>query len=114
MKRNISFYNRDGRWYADLPEVIEAGGTEGDNEMILGADSFLDTISKYGERITLKVFDHEPVVGEDTFTDRLMLYEYNGTGADYIDVRTKHQMWLCEVLSFVFGNFPINIYYTII
>ena len=114
MTRNISFYKKDDRWYADLPEVIEAGGTEADNEMILGADQFLDQLSNYGDKITLLIFDHEPMVGEDDFTDRLMLIQYSGTGADYLDIRTKQQMWLCEVLHFVFGDFPANIYFKII
>lgn len=114
MTRNISFYKRDNRWYADLPEVIEAGGTEADNEMIAGAEIFLDHLSNNGDKITLLVFDHKPVVGKDHFSDRLMLIQLSGTGADYLDIRTKQQMWLCEVLHFVFGNFPINIYFKII
>lgn len=39
--KKISFYNRDGRWFADLPEYIAQGGTEDECEMVMDADSWL-------------------------------------------------------------------------
>lgn len=105
MTRKIRFYNRDGRWYADLPEVIEAGGTEENNEMVSGANTWLDILSGNADTITLDVSDTEPL------DEKLTLVQNSGGGADYIDVRSGHKMWLCEVTEFLFGHLPVNIFY---
>ena len=39
MKKTIRFYNEDNKWYADLPDYINAGGTKEECEMVLGADT---------------------------------------------------------------------------
>ena len=40
MESKLSFYKEQERWYADIPEVSKE-----DNEMVLGADIFLDKVS---------------------------------------------------------------------
>ena len=38
---NLRFYKNNDRWYADVPDH-----TEEENEMVLGADTFLEKISE--------------------------------------------------------------------
>lgn len=109
----VRFYNRDGSWYADLPEYIESGGTEADCLMVSGADTWLDFLSNYGDNIVLELSAEEPLthsitkIHEDDFGATYMAYEYN-------EKPINHQMWLCPVTLFVFGNYPQTIYYRIV
>lgn len=109
MEKIISFYERDGRWFADLPDYIEAGGTEEDCEMILGADEWLEKLSCGKNRITLKL-------STIPLREELNLYHKDNSGATYIAYRfeeedVNHVIWLCPVTLFVFGEYPQTIYY---
>ena len=106
------FYKRDGSWYIDLPKYIEAGGTEEDCEMVGGADTWLDLVSDGKNGVTLVISD------ETVLSEKLTLYLEMppGEGAvyvayDYKDVFMNHQLWLCDVTKYVFGEFPKFIYY---
>jgi hypothetical protein len=110
----IRFYkDEDRRWYADLPEYIEQGGTVEECEMVAGADDWLDFISENSEAITLALSD------QDSLTEKIVLYESDEFGATYIAHTYKEEdinqvLWLCPVTLFVFGNYPSTIYYHVI
>lgn len=111
MTKTIRFYNRDGRWFADLPEYIEAGGTEDDCEMVAGADEWLEFLSKGKDNITLTISTHQQ------FSEKLNLYSKDEVGGTYIAHEYKEEsvnqvVWLCNVTLFVLGCFPDIIYYT--
>jgi hypothetical protein len=108
----LRFYNRDRRWFADVPSYIEAGGTEDDCEMVAGADEWLDLLAKEKDSITLEI-------GETPLDEQLKLYEKDEAGGTYIahtykEEDVNHVMWLCNVTIFVFGYFPPIIHYKII
>ncbi len=51
--KNLKFYKeKDGRWYVDLPEWT---GSKADLEMVCGADTLLDKLSKEGNRVVCQV-----------------------------------------------------------
>ena len=108
----IRFYNRDGRWFADLPDYIAQGGTEDECEMVCGADTWLDYLSEGKDQVFLEVSTTEPLaeqlqyMAEDADGGIYMAWEYG-------QEPFNHQLWLCEVTKFVFGDFPKFIYYKV-
>lgn len=125
----ISFVKDDGIWYADLPEFLEAGlGTRANLMMVDGADTFLDLLAEGADSITLK-FSSKPFVGWQTCMRRirkglnLPLLQILGHapvdyGAYYKVARLNgrdydHQLWLCPVTEYVFGDYPQEIYASI-
>ena len=107
MTKDIRFYCRDGRWYADLPEYLLLGGTEEECEMIAGADEWLEFLAKGKDSIVVKISDVEQ------FNSILSKLDEDNEGATYVTA-TSHivrTIWLCNVTKLVFGNFPHLIYY---
>ena len=105
----IRFYCRDGRWYADLPEYIEAGGTEEDCEMILGSDYWLDLLALGRDSIYIKL-------SLNPAQEKIIRLEKDDFGATYIVKSYKgeeinHKIWICPVTLFLFGEYPETIYY---
>lgn len=108
----IRFYNRDGRWFADLPHFLEAGGTEDDCEMVAGANDWLDILSGYKDSVTLEISPNTPL------QEQLHMYSSDEFGATYIAHEYKeetinHQLWLCPVTLFVFGEYPAVLNYRV-
>jgi hypothetical protein len=109
----LPFYKKEGRWYADLPEYIHAGGTEADCEMVAGADTWLDFLSNNGTNITLEIDHQEPLsnkitrIGIDDFGATYIAHEYN-------EEIVNHVLWICPVTLFVFGEYPETIYFQIV
>jgi hypothetical protein len=113
--RLFRFYRDDIGWFVDLPEWE---GSRYDLQMVMGADSFLDILSQ-GENEKHVLLSDEPFDGcyELIFIGlgRIEGPEI-GEGAwykleNYLGIDFKLQMWLCDVTKFVFGNFPIKIYF---
>lgn len=109
MKKIIRFYKEDTRWFADLPEYIEAGGERDDLEMVMGADDWLDELSDYGEFIALRL-------STEKLRNKITISDWDDSGATYIaheynEETVNHVLWLCAVTKFVFGEFPETIYY---
>jgi hypothetical protein len=107
----LRFYNRDGRWFADVPGWIESGGTEDDCEMVSGADLWLDHLSN-GDNIFLELSE------EKHLKEKLEKIEEDEFGATYLAETYKglffeHKMWLCPVTKFLFDKYPNTIYYEI-
>lgn len=110
MTREIRFYNRDGKWYADLPDYIENGGSEADCEMIAGADTWLDYLSNGWDSVIIKISNSE------VLKKTMSLLDEDEFGATYITYNPSspscpHQLWLCNVTLFIFNEFPNIIYY---
>lgn len=112
MIRTLRFYNRDGRWFADVPQYIEAGGTEDDCEMVAGADTWLELLSEGKDSISITIADDE------VLEEKLHLYQKDEAGGTYIAHEYKDKdinlvLWLCNVTLFIFGKFPDIFYYKI-
>jgi len=117
MITEIKFYKtEENRWYADLPEYIEAGGSVEECKMVAGADQWLDVISNYGDQITLKLSS------TDILQEKIELMSepnYSEEGGTYLARTYKEndynvQLWLCPVTLFVFGEYPQTIYYEMV
>lgn len=112
MTKTIRFYNRDGFWFADVPEWILQGGSEEDLAMVAGADIWLDFLSNGKDGIHIEISDDE------IFDDKLVLLEKDEFGAtynasSYEEMITNQVLWLCNVTIYIFGKFPETIYYKV-
>ncbi|MNK09103.1 hypothetical protein D3C87_270530 [compost metagenome] len=114
MKRDFRFYKiATGDWYIDLPEW---GGDPEDLQMIQGADEWLDLVSNSTE-VTLSVADVD--FDDAEFMTLIRLGEPNlGGGGNYFLERYQEQnanlkIWLCEIVTFIFGNYPQRIYFKV-
>lgn len=127
--QTLSFIKENGIWYADLPEFLELGlGIKANLMMVDGADTFLDLLSQNGYQITLKLSRqaYEGYTGRIKKTRigmNLDLLEDIGHapveyGAYYEAVELnrnpyQHQLWLCPVTEYVFGEYPEEIFFSI-
>jgi hypothetical protein len=113
MKTHTFYKEEHGGWYIDLPEFIEQGGSKGDLAMVAGADTMLDIIANGQKRVTITM-DTKPFEGADALK-LLRICDPSMGGGDY---RMKsfegrlvhHDLWLCGVTEFVFGQIPECIY----
>jgi hypothetical protein len=109
-KMEITFEKwEDGRWFVILPEW---DGLQEDLEMVDGADTFLDFLTTDGLYVTLDVsLDEFPgysfleLVGHDALGGTYQVR--NVVGFD-------HEVWLCNVVHFLFGEHPENIYFKVL
>lgn len=121
MKKKIRFFvHSDGAWYADLPDYIEAGGDFEDCVMVAGADTWLDFISGYADHVTLEISDTEKLseVLYRKYKEDSSDFDVDA-GADYVALEFKdreilHNLWLCPVTKFVFGDYPDQIHYRVV
>jgi len=113
--KTLSFHKEsNGNWHVILPEYP---GTKSDLLMIGGADTALDLISNGGIYVSLEVSEQEfneselitfvrdgkEEVGEGSF---YILEEFKGE-------KINMQVFLCDVLKFVFGRFPEKLYFAV-
>lgn len=111
--KSYKFIKTGQGWFIDLPEFIEQGGSEGDLQMVEGADTMLDTIAKGSNNVQL-IISKEPFEG----ADKLILTEkcdpYVGGGyyllKYYNGIEINQTIWLCGVVEFVFKEVPQEIY----
>ena len=105
----------DGRWYVNLPDWK---GSKSDLEMVSGADSMLDyMVDDYDNRVFLSVSETD-FKGSDIL-EFVREADEIGNGSFYILNKYKGidlnlEIWLCDVLKFVFGYFPGRIYIKVI
>lgn len=98
----------NGKWYAVIPEWPY---DHEELEMVDGADDLLDCLTQDGRLVTLDVETEEPSAeGYATFT----LIDHDDYGGTYVtespEVEVK-QIWLCNVMHFVFdGEHPEVLY----
>lgn len=114
MKRDFRFYkNAKGDWYIDLPEWK---GDPEDLQMIQGADEWLDLMSNARE-VTLSIADDN--FDGAHFLTLIRLGEPNlGGGGNYLLDRFKAKsvnlkIWLCEIVVFIFKQYPQRIYFKV-
>lgn len=128
--RTLNFIKENGIWYADLPEFLEAGlGTKANLMMVDGADTFLDLLSNNTSKVLLKI-STSPFIGFKTRMKKIRRglnqellslighapVEY-GAYYNVTELNGKshnHQLWLCPVAEYVFGEYPSEIYASII
>lgn len=113
--RQYRFYKDEYGWFVDLPEWP---GEKAELQMVMGADTFLDILAQ-GETEVFVTLSRTPFNGSYTlhyqYRGRLEGPEY-GEGAwyflnEYMGIPMSHQLWLCDVTKFVFGDFPVKIYF---
>lgn len=112
MKRDFRFYKTTkGDWYIDLPEWK---GDPEDLQMIQGADEWLDLLGNSDEillTIASSPFDNAE------FLTLIRLGEPNlGGGGNYFlesyqNQKIELKIWLCEIVEFVFGEYPQRLYF---
>jgi hypothetical protein len=108
-----TFIKEDNRWFIDLPEYIEQGGSKAELEMVAGADEMLSILAGKKKMVTLTM-DTAPFEGADV----LELVELCDApmGGGYYVLKTyqgktiNRKMWLCDVTLFVFGDMPEKIF----
>ena len=98
----------DGRWYVVLPDY---DGPQEDLEMVDGADEFLDVLTTDGLYVTLDVR-----LEGNKYMHCLKLVKHDEIGGTY-EV-TDHgcfdkDVWLCNVVHYLFGEHPEEIYFNI-
>lgn len=99
------FFKLNSRWYADVPDH-----TLEENEMVCGADSLLDEISKFlnSPEVTL---DLDTEAADFPFAI-LTQVEHDRDGATYKveSSLTTELVWICNVTHDVLGEHPKKIY----
>ena len=107
------FYKNGREWFVDLPEYLEKGGSVGNLEMVEGADTMLNIIAEDKEEVILYM-STEKLVNSDHLTLKEKCEPLKG-GAYYFMKEFEGKeinltMWLCQVVEFVFGDIPTNIF----
>lgn len=105
----LKFYKKNDRWYADVP-----GHTEEENEMVSGADEFLDYIAKGKSKVKIGI-SITPNAHSSFANETLFLLKHDQFGATYhitssdenIDTKT---LWICNVTHDVLGEHPAYIF----
>ena len=108
------FYKeQNGGWFIDLPTWR---GPKAALAMVAGADTFLDMLSDGENEVTLSL-STEPIEGYEQLIRQKLNY-MGAYGADYKILSYKgiefnHDVWLCPVTLYVFGEYPEIIYFTV-
>lgn len=127
--QSLGFIKEDGIWYANLPEFLEAGlGSRNNLMMVDGSDTFLDQLSGVRSTLTLHLstahFQGYQIRMEKIKhgLNKQLLHEAGHAPVDFgayyrvTELNSKpyyHQLWLCPVTEYVFGNYPEEIYASI-
>ena len=97
----------DGRWFVVLPDY---DGDQEDLEMVDGADKFLDYLTEDGLYVTVDV----SIEDNDQNPIKLELVAHDEIGGTYQVVNLngyKEDVWLCNVVHFLFGEHPQESYF---
>lgn len=116
MERICKFYKETtGEWFVDLPEWQ---GNKSALQMVLGADTLLDIMAQGHHEILVR-FSTEGFPGSFVMSwlhDGYVSYEEAGGATYYLDtyrgIRYDFNLWLCDVTTFVFNEFPKQIYFS--
>ena len=109
----LKFEKIEDNWYVVLPEYP---GSKADLQMVEGADLLLEYLSNRKSFVYLYINIHTPINNE-SFT--LYLIKENDEelsigGAYYMSYDFDKQIWLCDVMKFVFDNtFPKVIHFNV-
>jgi hypothetical protein len=127
----ILFFVKEAEtWFLDFPEFLNAGlGTRSNLMMVDGADTFLDLLCEGQSRVTLHI-SIKPFIGWQTKLQKIGLglnsqllnsighapVEY-GAYYQVTELQRKpynHQLWLCPVTEYIFGEYPEQIFLSVI
>lgn len=104
----IRFYVSNTKWYADIPRWVEEGGDIEELQMVSGADTWLDWLSNYTDTVTLEI-DTVPFTGCNS---KLMyIGDIDMEPGNYMVYPGGFELWLCQVVTWLFGEYPNFIYY---
>lgn len=111
------FYKNEKGWFVDLPDWT---GEIWELQMVMGADTFLDILSQ-GENEVHVILSKNQFIGSDTLhyeCQGLLEGPEYGEGAwyflnEYKGIPYTLRLWLCDVTKFVFGEFPVKIYFSV-
>ncbi len=100
----------DGRWFVYLPDY---DGDQEDLEMVDGADTFLDFLMEDGLYVNIDVSL------EDTHDNPIILtlIAHDEIGGTYKVENLEgfnQNVWLCNVVHFIFGEHPENFYFKLL
>lgn len=116
----LSFYKENEKWYADVPQCSKE-----DNEMVCGADDFLEFLRKEGNNVVRIKFatgtnDMVNAAGIPDMSDMLCLtklqrIKHEDDGAWYMPepdtiFHMVDELYLCNVMHTVCGEHPEEIY----
>ena len=98
----------DGRWFVVLPDY---DGDQEDLEMVDGADTFLDFLTTDGLYVSVDVsLEEEP----DYIVLKLVAHDEIGGTYQVENLEGFNQdVWLCNVVHFLFGEHPEMIYFKV-
>lgn len=105
----LGFKKVNNRWYSDIKNWPKA--YEERQLMVNGADTFLEYLSNGKDYVKLHIKTED-------FPGSIHIHKVNEDewGGTYI-VQNKeiqgHQLWLCNVTKFVFGEHPNDIYFEV-
>lgn len=98
----------NGKWYVILPEWPY---DHEELEMVEGADTLLDLLTEDDHLVSIEVETEEPAIGG---YDTYVLIDHDDYGATYRNQNPEAQVpqiWLCNVMHFVFdGEHPETLY----
>ena len=100
----------DGRWFVVLPDY---DGDQEDLEMVDGADTFLDFLTEDGLYVTVDVNLED--AGDDSIVLKLVTHdEIGGTyQVENCDGFSNKDVWLCNVVHYLFGEHPNMLYFKV-
>jgi len=110
----MRFYNEitevGKKWYVDLPEFP---GSKDELEMVMGADTMLDILSGDETSVDISI-SLQPFDGCDSLTFKRETPEFQNGALYNLDSLNgcpfELEIWLCDVMLFVFDEFPRKIY----
>ncbi len=99
----------DGRWFVVLPNYE---GDQEDLEMVDGADTLLDYLTTDGLYVTAKISLEE---NPDSIILNLIYHDDMG-GTYHVENLDgfMQSVWLCNVVHYLFGEHPENIYFKLL
>lgn len=98
----------DGRWFVVLPDYT---GPRNDLEMVAGADKLLDFLSGGASTLAMRVSNDTPLGEKLVLKDVCDPEEGGGAWYKYMD---NVDLWLCNVMLFVFSHFPRTVYFDVL
>ena len=100
----------DGRWFVVLPEY---DGDQEDLEMVDGADTFLDYLTEDGLYVTVDVSLDD--TGAHPIKLKLVAHDVIGGTYHVENLEEFNQdVWLCNVVHFIYEEHPENIYFKLL
>lgn len=111
--KTYSFFKEGLGWSIDVPQYLEQGGNKASLKMVDGTDEILNLIARGKKQVRIQM-DTAPFDGADLLELAELCDAPKGGG--YYVMRTcrskpfNRRMWLCDIVLFVFGDMPQQIY----